>query len=83
MWKPNNIEPVKLVFLDRLGWPVEMVKGRPVFNFLRLLIHTRSIITDTQWIKLKSILWPSGSVTGCDSMDYSPAAMFHEERGDV
>jgi len=30
-------------FLDKLGWPVERVKGRPVLNFLRLLIHTRKI----------------------------------------
>jgi len=83
MWKPPNVEPVKLVFLDRLGWPVEGVKGKPILNFLRLLIHTRSIITNAQWIKLKSILWPPESVTGCDSMDYSPAAMFHEERVDI
>ena len=33
-----------MVFLDRLGWPVETVKGRPVLNFLRLLIHTRKVV---------------------------------------
>jgi hypothetical protein len=31
-------------FLDRLGWPVERVKGRPVLNLIRLLIHTRRIV---------------------------------------
>lgn len=36
-----------MVFLDRLGWPVERVKGRPVLNALRLLIHTRKIVR--QW----------------------------------
>lgn len=30
-------------FLDRLGWPVERIKGRYVLNFLRLLIHTKKI----------------------------------------
>jgi len=30
-------------FCDKHGWPVERVKGRPILNFLRLLIHTRKI----------------------------------------
>jgi len=30
-------------YLDKLGWPVERVKGRWFFNFIRLLIHTRKI----------------------------------------
>lgn len=30
-------------YLDKLGWPVVTVKGRPIFNFLRLLIHTKKI----------------------------------------
>ena len=30
-------------FCDKDGWPVERVKGRPILNFLRLLIHTRKI----------------------------------------
>ena len=30
-------------YLDKLGWPVERIKGRRVLNFLRLLIHTRKI----------------------------------------
>jgi hypothetical protein len=29
--------------LDRNGWPVVTIKGRPVLNLLRLLIHTRKI----------------------------------------
>ena len=28
---------------DRLGWPVERVKGCWAFNFLRLLIHGRKL----------------------------------------
>ena len=45
MWRPYNIEPLKIWFLDRFGWPVEKIKGRPVLNFFRLLIHTRKITT--------------------------------------
>ena len=30
-------------FVDKLGWPVETIKGRPVLNFLRILIHTARI----------------------------------------
>lgn len=33
-----------MTFLDKLGWPVELVEGRPVLNFFRLLIHTRKIV---------------------------------------
>ena len=25
----------------RNGWPIERIKGRPVLNFIRLLIHAR------------------------------------------
>ncbi len=34
---------VIMQYLDKLGWPVERVKGRWFFNFVRLLIHTRKI----------------------------------------
>jgi len=30
-------------YLDKYGWPVERIKGRPVVNFIRLMIHTRKI----------------------------------------
>ena len=30
-------------FLDKLGWPVETFKGRPITNAIRLLIHCRKI----------------------------------------
>ena len=32
-----------MVFLDKLGWPIETIKGRWFHNFLRRLIHTRKI----------------------------------------
>jgi hypothetical protein len=31
-------------FLDKRGWPVETIEGRPVLNFFRRLIHTRRIV---------------------------------------
>lgn len=33
----------RLRCLDKLGWPVERIEGRPVVTFLRRLIHTRRI----------------------------------------
>ncbi len=33
----------KWVFLDRYGWPVERIQGRPFTNLIRLLLHTRGI----------------------------------------
>ncbi len=33
----------RFYYLDRLGWPIETIKGRPVVNFIRLLVHTRRI----------------------------------------
>ena len=38
-----------MVFLDSNGWPVERVNGRRMFNFLRLVIHTRKIIRNSTW----------------------------------
>lgn len=30
-------------FLDKLGWPVVRIKGRPIVNLIRLLLHTRKV----------------------------------------
>lgn len=35
----------KYIIVDRHGWPVTRIKGRPIFNALRLLIHARGIVT--------------------------------------
>lgn len=40
----------RLVLRDKLGWPVELIEGRPVTNFVRLLIHT-SIWQTFKWRK--------------------------------
>lgn len=47
-------------FLDRLGWPVERVEGRPALNFFRLLIHTRKIVR--KWEPPKPRLDPGSQV---------------------
>jgi TolA-binding protein len=33
-----------MYYLDKYGWPIEMIEGRPVLNFFRRLIHTRKIV---------------------------------------
>ena len=30
-------------FLDKYGYPVERIKGRPIINLIRLSLHTRRI----------------------------------------
>ena len=31
------------IFVDKYGWPIEKIKGRWFFNFVRVLIHARGI----------------------------------------
>ncbi len=33
-----------MYFLDKHGWPVETIRGRPALNFLRRVIHTRRVV---------------------------------------
>jgi hypothetical protein len=35
--------------LDKYGWPIEMVIGRSISNFIRCIIHGRGIIQDHVW----------------------------------
>lgn len=30
---------VKLIAIDKLGWPVELFKGRPITNAIRIFLH--------------------------------------------
>lgn len=34
---------MKIIFLDKHGWPVTMTRGRAIQNALRLILHTRKI----------------------------------------
>ena len=35
-------------YLDKHGFPVELIKGRPITNLLRLILHTRQIQSDSK-----------------------------------
>lgn len=43
----NFEKEMKLTFIDKHGWPVECVIGRPFLNLVRRLIHTRKIYFGT------------------------------------
>lgn len=41
-----------MVWLDRLGWPVTTIKGHPVTNVLRILLHAHvwnTLTKQKQW----------------------------------
>jgi len=64
-------------FLDRYGWPVERVEGRPVLNFFRLLIHTCKIKRGRFQFRHKL----GGCGESMSAMDFE-ADSFHEDCGD-
>lgn len=33
----------KLIFIAKSGWPVEMLRGRPIINLIRIILHTKKI----------------------------------------
>jgi len=44
-----------MLFRDKLGWPIERIKGRWFYNFLRLLIHVNIKVTfKRRNVKMKS-----------------------------
>jgi hypothetical protein len=40
---------MKLIPLDKHGWPVERFRNRPIANAIRLLLHTRKVVTEREW----------------------------------
>lgn len=38
-------EKLKWYKKDKLGWPIEKIKGRPVFNFIRIVFQNIRKIT--------------------------------------
>lgn len=48
----------KLIPIDKLGWPVEFIIGKPITNIIRFLLHTRSLKRESKlnkplvWIDL-------------------------------
>lgn len=53
---------MKLVPLDKLGWPVERFRGRPILNAIRLLLHTRRVITSAEWRRLVAARLPVSGI---------------------
>jgi len=51
MWQPLNLPKVEFYYLDRMGWPLEVVKSQPLRKFIRRLLHTRKITTNRWDIK--------------------------------
>jgi hypothetical protein len=39
------------ILRDKDGWPVERIKGRPITNLLRIILHTSWLVT---WRKRKA-----------------------------
>jgi hypothetical protein len=33
-----------MIVLDKLGWPVELYRDRPIINLIRLFVHGRKIV---------------------------------------
>lgn len=59
----------KLV-LDKMGWPVEHFKGMTIINFLRDLIHGRSVVCRDCWYQTQATKAPGvglGSNAGMTS----------------
>ena len=38
-----------LQFYDKTGFPVERIHGKPLANFIRLLLHTNIRVTWHEW----------------------------------
>ena len=36
---------MKLYYIDKNGWPLEFIKGRPFVNLIRRLLYTRRVTT--------------------------------------
>jgi hypothetical protein len=43
--------------LDKHGWPVERVIGRHVRNFIRVLLHTRRVVSRQTWEMRRADWW--------------------------
>lgn len=53
--------------LDKYGWPVERIQGRPIINAIRLLLHTRAVVSDAEWRRREQAraLAPTMPGVGC------------------
>ena len=53
---------MKLVPLDKYGWPVERFRKRPITNAIRLLVHTRKIVTEREWQRREAAIFAARTV---------------------
>ena len=59
-----------MYYRDKYGWPVETIKGRPIVNFIRRLIHTN---IRTTWHYRKKKCADIREACNCDChKDYAP-----------
>ena len=52
----------KYILLDKYGWPVEGIIGRPIVSFTRYLIHGRKIIKLSTWRTIERLREISGNI---------------------
>jgi hypothetical protein len=64
------------MLLDKYGWPVEQVVGRPVLNFIRNLIHGRERVCRECWERSQKEKYLASPLAGqCgQAMTFSEAA---------
>lgn len=54
-----------MICRDYLGWPLEYIKGRPITNFIRMLLHTN--IKQTWKLRHKKDDFEARPIPNCDS----------------
>ncbi len=40
-----------MIWIDKYGWPLEMVNGRPITNFIRILLHARKRMSKAEFTR--------------------------------
>lgn len=48
---------IRLLPIDKMGWPVEMIEGKPVLNFIRRLIHAHHYECQDCWYRRQDAVW--------------------------
>jgi hypothetical protein len=54
----------KFIPIGNDGWPVEMIEGRPLTNFLRRLIHTDHYECEECWYRKQQAASVQGAAGG-------------------
>lgn len=60
---PSDAKVIRMTSRDKYGWPVERIKGRPITNFIRLLLHTNlSKTLGLRCFLSENIAWIAGAL---------------------